>query len=204
MSYPERRKPRQKSYDLVGQKIHKLRVKEKAHRDKRHNQIWKCLCDCGKICFIPTSLFGRQQSCGCLDLPGNPKRHSWKPNRNRLSFGTAAKNRLLRNYKRSARARALDWNLTNRETDLLFQGLCYYCGAEPNQSIVADSRRVNSYVGCYVYNGIDRLDSKKGYAVDNCVSCCGICNTMKMDRPVGEFLNHVKKIHDLHMRLART
>ena len=28
-------------------------------------------------------------------------------------------------------------------------------------------------------NGIDRLDSYKGYIIDNCVSCCSICNYMK-------------------------
>ena len=43
-------------------------------------------------------------------------------------------------------------------------------------------------------HGIDRVDSDKGYFVDNCVSCCMWCNSMKSDLPVGEWLEHVMKI----------
>lgn len=42
---------------------------------------------------------------------------------------------------------------------------CEYCGVETED-------KVNR-------NGIDRLDSSKGYILDNCVSCCGVCNMMK-------------------------
>jgi len=31
----------------------------------------------------------------------------------------------------------------------------------------------------YTYTGIDRVDNKKGYVVDNVVSCCTICNRVK-------------------------
>ncbi len=32
----------------------------------------------------------------------------------------------------------------------------------------------------YIYNGIDRLDSSKGYTLENCVPCCEEINVMKM------------------------
>lgn len=67
---------------------------------------------------------------------------------------------------------------------------CYYCDDEPKQNF---SR--NRGYGSYVYNGIDRLDSLKGYIEDNCVACCGKCNKMKMDTNVTDFLNHVAKIY---------
>lgn len=54
---------------------------------------------------------------------------------------------------------------------------CYYCGAIPNP-----------------YNGIDRINSAEGYYLDNCVPCCEMCNKMKLDYPIKEWYNHMKKI----------
>lgn len=42
--------------------------------------------------------------------------------------------------------------------------------------------------------GIDRVNYKLGYIVENCVPCCGRCNMMKFKYSVEEFINHVKKI----------
>ena len=44
--------------------------------------------------------------------------------------------------------------------------------------------------------GIDRLDSSKGYIVGNITPCCGTCNSMKNDLSPGQFVEHIKKIHD--------
>ena len=43
-------------------------------------------------------------------------------------------------------------------------------------------------------NGIDRIDSSKGYVFDNCVPCCKHCNIMKMTMTIDEFINKIKKI----------
>lgn len=43
-------------------------------------------------------------------------------------------------------------------------------------------------------NGIDRIDSSKGYSIDNCVPCCTMCNRMKLDYKLSDFINHVHKI----------
>ena len=47
----------------------------------------------------------------------------------------------------------------------------------------------------YKYNGIDRVDNKIGYELDNCVSCCIKCNKAKSYFGQDEFLNHIKKIY---------
>ena len=55
--------------DIIGQKFNRLTVISKTdQRDRRESIIWKCLCDCGKICFVSgTSLRnGTVKSCGCL------------------------------------------------------------------------------------------------------------------------------------------
>lgn len=43
-------------------------------------------------------------------------------------------------------------------------------------------------------NGIDRLDSSKGYIEENCVPCCTICNRMKSNYTLDYFLSKCKKI----------
>lgn len=45
-------------------------------------------------------------------------------------------------------------------------------------------------------NGIDRVDSKIGYYIDNCVTCCTMCNYMKQAHSKESFLEQVKKIYN--------
>lgn len=56
--------------DLIGQKFNRLTVIEKTtQRTKDRNIIWKCLCDCGKECFVDSSalISNNTKSCGCLN-----------------------------------------------------------------------------------------------------------------------------------------
>lgn len=46
------------------------------------------------------------------------------------------------------------------------------------------------------YNGIDRTDNDKGYTTDNCVSCCGKCNSLKGTLSQGEFRQLVTSIYE--------
>ena len=55
--------------DLIGKIFGKLTVIEKTKkRTKNRNIIWKCQCDCGNICEVPTTHLnsGHTSSCGCL------------------------------------------------------------------------------------------------------------------------------------------
>ncbi len=64
-----------------------------------------------------------------------------------------------------------------RAISLLLEG-CVYCGDKGG--------------------GLDRVDSSKGYTVENTVSCCTTCNTMKMDMPLDNWLSHMGKILEKH------
>lgn len=58
------------SKSLKGQRFEKLIVLEKTKMsDKKNGIIWKCQCDCGNICYIPTVRLknGTTKSCGCLN-----------------------------------------------------------------------------------------------------------------------------------------
>lgn len=49
-------------------------------------------------------------------------------------------------------------------------------------------------------NGIDRVDSNKGYHIDNCVPCCTSCNYAKHKLSQKEFYDKIKKIyHNLNL-----
>ena len=57
------------SVDFTGKKFGKLLVLEATEfRSSAGNQIWKCQCDCGNICYVSTNHLqtGNTKSCGCL------------------------------------------------------------------------------------------------------------------------------------------
>lgn len=84
--------------------------------------------------------------------------------RNRLNkYAQTAKGR-YNNLKKSAKNRKINMELTFEEFVHLDKQPCRYCHSEK---------------GSYGY-GLDRIDSNKGYTLKNVVSCCGICNTIKM------------------------
>lgn len=60
-----------KKLDLLGKKFTRWTViKELPNRDKFGNVIWECLCDCGNIGYVSSSLLneGNSKSCGCLQI----------------------------------------------------------------------------------------------------------------------------------------
>lgn len=72
-------------------------------------------------------------------------------------------------YKDSATRKNLEMLLTDDQMDSFFQMPCTYCGAAP-------------------LNGIDRVDSDKGYIPGNCVACCTTCNYAKGHLKLQQFL----------------
>lgn len=110
-----------------------------------------------------------------------------------VAFDIPSLNDILRVYKDGARSRNINWCLTNDQFLNLISKNCYYCGNIPQ--IRKHDRSVNKKE----VNGIDRLDSSKGYTIDNCVTCCTMCNYMKLSSSKNEFLNHVEKIYNYQL-----
>lgn len=98
------------------------------------------------------------------------------------------------NYKRGAAKRKLKFELTKEEASELFGANCHYCGSAPSNKRV---RHDNIIV---IYNGIDRVDSKKGYTSTNVVPCCKCCNFAKNELTTEEFLQHVTKIYQYNVQ----
>lgn len=79
-------------------------------------------------------------------------------------------------YKRAAKARNIEWLLSEEEFKSFWGLPCSYCGSEINTI------------------GIDRVDNDKGYIIQNCTPCCNVCNRMKMDLSKDGFLDKLKQI----------
>jgi len=75
-------------------------------------------------------------------------------------------------------------------------GNCAYCGASP----IPLKRSARNGETPLVLNGIDRMDSRKGYIDDNIVACCTTCNVMKSSLSKKEFIEHIGKIYE-HTKL---
>ena len=143
---------------------------------------WECRCICGNIAQVRTDNLKSKQvrSCGCL-----------KNESSRNMRHTGALGHLFRKYKDRAKSKGLRFNITIDEFHNLITSNCRYCGTPPNQVL----RRSDLYIKEYFYNGVDRIDSIKGYVINNVVPCCGTCNTAKLSMSVDEFLTWVKKVY---------
>ena len=114
------------------------------------------------------------------------------------------RNYLFRTAKAGAANRNHEWHLTKEEFINIIRKNCYYCGTEPRPaSEELLEKRGNTKQPTFYYNGIDRIDSSKDYTMDNCVSCCPMCNYMKNTFKQKDFLDQIVKIYN-HLNLGST
>ena len=191
--------------DLIGKKIRMLtvvnfsHVEQVQHADRLRNKyMYLCKCDCGKDTFV--SRFHLKQkdsasatwSCGCYQkkrsLEGfNKQRGVARPQMQKPN-GESILNIQLALYKKGAKERKLDFNLSKEEFRALVALNCTYCG-EPPRLLKKKDCLTTRYM-----NGIDRVDSSLGYTLENCVPCCKTCNYMKLDMSRSDFIFHLKKV----------
>jgi hypothetical protein len=169
--------------EFIGKKFHRLTVIEET-RSKRNRRAWKCICICKNIKILETSLLSRTKSCGCLrdELIGK---------RRRKSFGESAKNRLIAVYKKGAKRRKIEWNLSDEEFFKIIQEPCNYCGIEKNNNTKKISKHSYGHIN---FTGIDRIDNTKGYLYNNCVPCCRQCNMAKYIFTQKEFKEWIRRL----------
>lgn len=168
--------------DLRNRKFNRLTAIKLDHIKYNKKPYWLCLCVCGnkKVIWSGNLKNGNTQSCGCL--------HKEKIS---LPTGKAAFNSLFASYKRNAKVNNCSFNLTKSAFRQLTSSNCYYCDKKPTQ-IGNTTKRIN---GHYYYNGIDKINPKKGYIKGNVVACCWKHNKMKGDLTLKEFKNEIKKIY---------
>lgn len=105
-------------------------------------------------------------------------------------------------FRTNAKNRNFSFDLTKEQFKEFISKNCYYCGEEPKETLTSKNRNRSNII--IKNNGIDRLDSTKGYTINNCVSCCGTCNIMKNKFSKYEFFNKIKKIYNNHLKESST
>ena len=89
-------------------------------------------------------------------------------------------------------------SLTPLDFKALTEGNCHYCGSPPaNWTKVPTIKNIQ-------YNGVDRIDNKKGYHLGNVVSCCKTCNAMKSALSQEQFIDHIRRVLQHHDSSSNT
>ena len=185
--------------NLVGRRFIRLVVLEEAEKKARQtHRMWKCQCDCGNITIVSQThlLSGHTTSCGCLRVD-----HTAVPD--------AGLRSLMQRYKNGASKRGIEWTLTKEQFKTLTSSPCYYTGRLPRKEhrcfgvLWREARnRPPREGGVYVFNGIDRLDSTKGYTVENCVTACAEANLAKQSLSHDEFLDLCREVAQHHPKFS--
>lgn len=99
-----------------------------------------------------------------------------------------AKRGIYNKYKRDARRRDIAWNLDYNQFFAYIREPCYYCGTVGSLCVPTSQEDI------YYYNGIDRVDNRRGYFLDNCVPCCNECNRSKGIMTKDAFISMAQRI----------
>ena len=174
----------------IGNKYGKLTVTKQGGSTSNQSVKWICNCDCGnKVEIVGANLRnGTSTSCGC--------NRGRKEEFNGSSVFKKTYNTLKRVCKSSNKKLELNfeewYNLVNQN--------CYYCGLTPYDKHYSYSKKRYSkgidQDNVEIFNGVDRIDSSKGYIKNNVVPCCTMCNRMKSDFNQNEFIKQIKLIYN--------
>lgn len=154
--------------------------------DSYKNNITKVLCQCycgNKWMVIPSLVWaGNTRSCGCYVRNKGPENPHWK------GYGLIAQSYFAQ-VKMSAERRKFEFTLSIKDFLILWNncnGKCCLCDID----LIPPKIKTNkSNIG-----SLDRIDSNKGYTIDNCQWLCWKCNDLKSNWNQEEFLNHCVKI----------
>lgn len=168
-------------------------VVSRAENDQFNNARWNCRCVCGNMGIVLGAHLrkGSSSSCGCFNKLRTRETHS---------TDDSYFKRLFRNCKSGARVRNLDFCLTEEQYKELILKDCAYCGDAPYEPRFY-ARHDTGVFNCH---GVDRVDNSVGYVLDNCVTACKLCNQIKMDATLEDFLTRVNKIYDKRIKNPQT
>lgn len=209
--------------DLTGMVFGRLTVlcqaDDKVEDDGTRKMMWRCLCECGneKDILGASLSYGATTSCGCVhkekvsQLDESLREYDDDKNivgkiccvcKRMLSIDNFYKNistadgyngtckycsvhsltGRYNTYKKGANSRKLNFLLSQDEFDFITQKPCHYCGEYEKQYFDKP------------YSGIDRINSSMGYVEGNVVPCCTMCNRMKLDYKLDEWVDKMRKI----------
>lgn len=179
------------SSKYMGKRFGKLTVVSYSHSETFESGykrvFWNCVCDCGNTTIARSDSLtrGKKRSCGCLINEFNKS----KEGKFRTPLGHTALIIAYHKYKDGAKRRGIPFEITREQFKYLVVQDCWYCGEKSSNHIF--QKGINGGVFC---NGLDRVDSTKGYTADNVVPCCQFCNHAKMEKSESEFVQWLERV----------
>ena len=142
------------------------------------------MCDCGReiILSVRALLSGTKYSCGCGMIPNNRYEDRELAILNMSYIDLKKRNGNLDFYQ----------IIPFEEFKKISFENCFYCGLEPNKKIIDQNKKDSGEF--IIINGIDRIDSNRGYECGNVRPCCKNCNFAKNSLTEEEFANLICRI----------
>lgn len=146
-------------------------------------------CDCGHKQTVSLSNIKAGRPAMCLKCSYVKRGQESVGKLRRYDDHTAARD-TYSDRKNRAIKQSRTYNLSFEEFYEIAKRNCFYCGSEPSNC----NKALTPWAQDFIYNGLDRVDSSRGYEPDNVVACCWKCNYMKRDLSVFDFFSHIEKI----------
>jgi len=172
-----------RTQDLRGQKFGKLTPFEIDPIRTDKSIFWKCKCDCGNIKSVRTIHLtkGRVVSCGCRRKIRGNKHPTWE------GFGDISAT-YFHNLQNGAMSRNLEFSITIEDIWKLFLKQNKKCKLS-HIELIPPIGRWEEYTA-----SLDRVDSSKGYTIDNVQWIHKDINKMKQSLTQEHFIHLCKQI----------
>lgn len=179
--------------DLAGQRFGHLTAVDHCSRSRKSGRgtvvVWRVTCDCGNEREVASQAltFGRTKTCVQKECPFYRALRSKMKGKNYVS----GQQHIYSTYRRKSIDSDREFTLTAVEFFALLDANCFYCDAPPGNLSKRGPRKEDEYW----YNGVDRIDSARGYVLGNVRTACWICNRMKNILTDEQFLEHIRKLY---------
>jgi hypothetical protein len=177
--------------DRTGQTFGSLTVVEELRGGERKLRL-KCRCSCGHLGEYQKGNVVAGNTTQCMDCSRKSRRE--KLSARSYEGQSVNRTQTFNACARAARRRDRQFTLTEEQFYELAAKSCYYCGGVPSNRMA--SQNAGGSRAPFVYSGLDRVDSSKGYELSNVVPCCKPCNIAKSDMSQDQFLGHIASIYN--------
>lgn len=174
-------KKKQRTVDLTGRTFDGFKILALDKISDAGEKTWVAQCKCGKIFNIRSSRLKITPSCGCSDNQFNPKYAQTFEDVPEWFWGK---------FKKGAEKRGLEFTISTSELWNIFIGQNKKCVFSGVDLYIPTKKTQPNFTA-----SIDRIDSKKGYVIDNVQWVHKTINMMKMRMSNDQLINFCKLIY---------
>lgn len=111
-------------------------------------------------------------------------------------MNTTGAHSIYKTYEWAAQKQKVPFDISIDQFKYLASQLCHYCGAVPSNKFKQKYRQDE-----YIYNGLDKKSPALGYSLQNCVTCCKVCNWAKGKKTYEEFIIYLNNLVNFRKNL---